>query len=242
MDFNFKLLDKIDNLVKLTNDFDSGFKIVFDLDPNDKLDEKNIEILYSITKNYILIRKEHGELLLMMNKLMNTVNMDNINNSNEQQKSKKTNKNNSQNNNNSDSDLGKYKLFYEISTFNTLLSNANDLINNIDYEYKKIAIKYPKFINKSRITMILIIPENDDKYDKLINELKSEYPENNYKIIKCGNKKNEINKCEKELEEYGIKIKSTKSLPKIYIINNSTISEIPLSKIDSTEEIKNLIE
>ena len=63
-----KLLDKIDNLVKLSDNFDTGFKKIYNLDSSSKLDETSIEILYSMTKNYILMRKEHGEMLLMMNK------------------------------------------------------------------------------------------------------------------------------------------------------------------------------
>jgi hypothetical protein len=231
-----KLLDKIDNLIKLSNDFDNGFKIIYEINVNE-LNKENIELLYSMTKNYILIRKEHGEILLIMHKFTNSLNMD-INKTLEKKSTKNISKINEDNN---DMDYSENtRLFYDLSTFNTLLGNINDLINNIDYEYKKIAIKYPNFINKKQMMIILVSQDSDDKYIKLIGELEKSHPEHKYKIIKCGNKKGDISKCEEELMEYEIKIKS-KSLPLIYIVNNSTVSEIPISKIDGIEPIKDMI-
>ena len=236
MDFNKKILDKIDNLVKLSSNFDSGFKTIFNLE-TEKINEENAEILYSMTKNYILLRKEHGEIILMFNKLVSSVNYDELT----EEPSKKTKK--SLENNNLDSKLGNFKFLYDISTFSTLTNNINDLINNIDYEYKKIALKYPKFINRRQITVILItLPDSDEKYKNMVNELKINYPEHKYKIIKCENEKADITKCEEELKDYNIKIKSMKSLPVIYVVNGTTITEIPISKIDNVEPIKNLIE
>jgi len=231
-----KLLDKIDNLIKLSNDFDNGFKNIYEKNI-DELNKENIELLYSMTKNYILMRKEHGEILLMMHKFTNSLNM-NINKTEEKKSTKNISKINE--NDNNTNDTGNTRLFYDLSTFNTLLGNINDLINNIDYEYKKIAIKYPNFINKKQMLIILVSKDSDDKYIKLMGELEQSYPEHKYKIIKCGNKKDDISKCEEDLKEYEIKIKS-KSLPLIYIVNNSTVSEIPISKIDGIEPIKDMI-
>lgn len=236
-----KILNKIDNLVKLSNDFDSGFKIIYNLDSSSQLDEAKIEILYSITKKYILIRKEHGELLLMINKFTNSIPFDNIFDEQVQTGGAKLIKNvKSDVIDITNTDETITKTLYDLSTFNTLIGNINDLINNIDYEYKKIAIKYPKFINKKQMLIILITKNLEDKYVKLMDEIKIEYSEHKYKIIKCEDKKEEITKCEEELKEYGIKIKP-KILPVIYIINDTTITEIPISKIDGIEPIKNLI-
>lgn len=245
MDFkNSKILDKINNLIKLSDDFDSGYKIIYELEPNIKMDEKNIEIIYSMTKNYIEMRKEHGEIISMMNNLTNKINTTNTENTtiNSVKKNKNVEiKTDSNNQTSLDEQL------YDLSTFATLLNNINDLINNIDYEYKKIALKYPKFINKNRVSIILISTEADEKYIKLIEKLKQEYPEYKYIILKCDNK-TDINKCENELEQYKIKIKSIKSLPIIYVISNETLTEIPISKInkidglDVLEPIKNLIQ
>lgn len=239
MDFNKKLIDKIDNLVKLSTEFDSGFKVIFELEP-DKINESNAEILYSMTKKYILMRKEHGELILMMNKQINSMNLEP-----KKDVDKEQNKKNKKNNIDKeiDKEIDNTMELYNVSTFNTLLSNANDLINNIDYEYKKIAIKYPKFINRGQIILILIqSPDTEPKYIKMIEELKNKHPEHKYKIINCSDTKSDITKCEEELNHFGIKFKSFKSLPIIYIKNNSTITEIPLSKINDIEPIKQLVE
>ena len=152
---------------------------------------------------------------------------------------KKQKKNKDKENLNTKSD--NLKLLYDISTFSTLVNNINDLINNVDYEYKKIAVKYPKFINKKQITVILITSSNSDKkYINMIEELKKEYPEHKYKVIVCQNE-NDISKCQEELEEYEIEVKSLKSLPEIYILNDSTINKIPISKLDNAEPLKKLL-
>jgi hypothetical protein len=247
MDFNKKILDKIDNLVKLSSEFDSGFKIIFNLETN-KINEKEADILYSMTKNYILIRKEHGiillmynEILLMHNKKLNLVDYDEYVNT-----AKQTNKNTTKNAKKSANDVEKMesmRTLYDISTFNTLISNINDLINNVDYEYKKIAIKFPKFINKSQMKLILITSsKTDEKYTNMFEELKTEHPEHKYHIVKCGDEKSDMEKCEKELADFNIKIKSLKSLPLIYIVNGTIITEIPIEKIGTIEPIKKLIE
>jgi hypothetical protein len=236
MDFNKQILDKIDSLINLSSIFDTGFKTVFNLE-TEVLNEENTDILYSMTKNYISIRKEHGEVILMFNKLMNSTSHDYNLFDNLAESSKKTKKSKEKDN----SKFENFKLLYDISTFSTLINNINDLINNIDYEYKKIAVKYPKFINNKQIMIILItLSSSDNKFTEMIVELKKEYPEHKYKIIKCEDDK-DILKCEEELKEYEIKIKSLKSLPLIYIVNGNTINEIPISKFDNIEPLKKLL-
>jgi hypothetical protein len=197
-----KILNKIDNLVKLSNDFDSGFKIIYNLEPSNQLNESNVELLYSMTKNYILMRKEHGGLLLMMNKFTNSINYnvdaDIQSGGASGGASGKSNKNisklNTINTTNSinNTDEENTKVLYDLSTFNTLLGNVNDLITNIDYEYKKISIRYPKFINIKQMTIIFISKDSGDKYSKLMDEIKIEYPEHKYIIIKCEDNKESI--------------------------------------------------
>lgn len=242
MNINKILIDKIENLVKLSSDFDSGFKIIYDI-PSNKIDNVNSEILYSLTKNYIEMRKIHGELLLIMNKLLNSNNLDldlDYNLNGDEKLNKKNLKKNISDDTIENSNTKILKPLYDISTFSSLLNNANELINNIDFEYKKIALKYPKFINKKPINCILITDGKNDKYIQMIEKLKIDYPENIYKIIYCKNNEDKI-KCNEELKELDIKIKMN-SLPLIYIINGSNIIEIPINKIDNIEHIKNLIE
>lgn len=231
MDLDKKILDKIDNIIKLSGDFDTGFKAVFDLDSS-KLNGETADILFAMTKNYINIRKEHGEIILMINKHISS-NTNLIDQKSTKDKTLDTK-----------IELDIPSLLYGISTFNTLLNNINDLINNIDYEYKKIAIKYPKFINSNPITIILVyspINPEDTKYTGMIGELKLAHPEYKYKIINCNGDKSDISRCEDELRDYDIKIKS-KSLPLIYIVNKSTTTEIPIGKIQDINPIKKLLE
>lgn len=230
MDLNKKIIDKINNLINQSSNFDSGFKIIFNLD-TDTLNEQNAEILYSMTKNYLLLRKEHGEIILMFNKLCNSISYDDI--LVETPKLQKKTKKNKENDN--------LKLLYDISTFNTLLNNVNDLINNIDYQYKKIAIKYPKFINKKPIIIILITPPNsNNKYINIINELKKIHTEHKYITIELSNDNDKNILKFEELKYYGIKY--TKDVPKIYIINGTTISDISLTHNQNLEQIKDLLE
>lgn len=242
MDLDKKILDKIDNLVKLSGYFDNGFKIIYDLDSS-KINSENVDILFDMTKNYINIRKEHGEIILILNKYINlNTNLIDLELS-KKEPSKTDNKKIKSETPNSKTEQDFSSLLYGISTFNTLLNNINDLINNIDYEYKKIAIKYPKFINSSPITIILVHSSNpeDTKYTDIIDELKLAYPEYKYKIINCNEDKTDISHYEDVLKDFDIKIK-LKSLPLIYIVNKSTITEIPIGKIQDINPIKKLIE
>jgi hypothetical protein len=219
MDFNKSVLEKINNLVKLTKQFDHDFKIIIDL-PNNVLDEKNIEHVLTLTNNYLLIRNIHGQLIVMMNKLINSTEV--------------------KNDNKDDNDEYIEKM-YEISTFSSLLSNISDLINNIDFQYKKIAVKYPKYINKKQFTIILITESNDENNEhiKLFNTIKTKYPENKYKIIIST--ESEMKKEVKKILNQYIKLTS-KKLPVLYIVDGSKFIEIPLDKIKDIESIKNILD
>lgn len=242
------ILDIIDNIVKLSDNFDKGFKTVFELEPGSKIDSSSADILYSMTKNYILIRKEHGELLLMMNNLLNSQTTNEKTNKKDSKKSSKSSNVDVDNGGEDFKNIDDLKVYYDISTFNTLLNNINDLINNIDFEYKKIALKFPKFINAKPMNIILISTDATNKYFKMIEELKQKYIQHKFMTIVCTNDKNSISKCNEELKKFNIKIKSFNSLPLIYIINGNTITEIPINKIgeieglDPMEPIKNLID
>ncbi len=212
MNFNKSILDKINNLVKLTKEFDQDFKIMIELTDN-VLDEKNIEHVIALTKNFLLIRNIHGQLIIIMNKLINL----------------------------SETNDEELKQMYEISTFTSLLSNISDLINNIDFQYKKIALKYPKYINKRQFEIILITESNDEnnEYIKLFNSIKSKYPENKYKIITTT--KLEMKKELTKILNQDIKTTS-KKLPILYIIDGIKFIEIPLDEIKDIESIQNILD
>jgi hypothetical protein len=68
MNTNKLLLEKIDNLVNLSVIFDELFKQVINF-PDGKIEAEQIQSVYSLTKNYVLIRAEHGSLILITNRL-----------------------------------------------------------------------------------------------------------------------------------------------------------------------------
>lgn len=220
--FNNDLIKKINNLVLLSKDFDENFKIIISLQ-DDSISEENITIIYQLTKNYILMRSEHGYLILLMDKLKNSINTEKkvIENTNDD-----------------------INMLYNLSSFTSILLNINDLINNIDFQFKKIALKYPDYINMKPMIIILCINNNSDnsdetnKYINIIEDIKKIHPENIYKIIKCSKSKTKINLD--EILEIDISIKIN-SLPSLYIINGDNIVEIPINKINDLESIKKII-
>jgi hypothetical protein len=216
MNFNKTVLDKIDNFISLTRNFDLNYKNVIAIQDNE-IKNEDIKYIYMITKYYIEIRTLHGELLLLIDELKSSLTLGKLSKQNDN-----TNK------------------LYDLSTFNSILLNINELITNIDYQYKKIAIKYPKFINKKPLTVLLLTDDDDEEnmYVKLINQIKKKNPENIYKIEKCKKSDKKI-KCDKILG-MGLTLKIT-SLPLLYIINGSNIVEIPIDKINDSESLSSLL-
>jgi len=224
MNFNKLLLDKIDNLVILSKEFDENYKKIIETIDNN-LDEKIINCIYTLTKNYISLRTIHGEIILLMNKYENYTG-ENI---------KKDDKDLNENSDN------KINKLYDLSTFYSIITNINELINNIDFQYKKIATKYPKYIGNKSLTVMLLIDENEDEnknvYTQLINKVKVKYPENIYKIIKVNKKeKKEKKKNLDKILGINLTLKIT-ILPTIYVINGTNIVELPLDKINNIEEV-----
>ncbi len=214
MNFNKKLFDKIDNIIKISKDFDENYKKVINIEYKNITDDI-IECIYALTKYYISLRSEHGNLILMMDEFKNSIDM-------------------------KDNNDNKINQLYDLSTFNSILTNINELITNIDFQYKKFAIKYPKFINKKPMT-ILLLTESDDEsneYVNLINQVKKQLPENIYKIVKC-NKSEKKFKCNKILD-INLTLKITE-LPMLFIINGTNIVEVPIDKFKDVNTLTNII-
>lgn len=216
MNINISLIKKIDNIVKLSNEFDNIFNSLIRItDPSD-LKSEQIEELYKLTQLFIFIRSEHGSLLILLDR--------------------KKEKINSESSELSDQLVNE---LYDLSTFNSIIINASELVSNIDYEFKRIAIMFPRFINKKPMTLILLTnnikPKN--KHIKMIEELKKINPENIYKVFECGVGQ-KVN-CGKILGK-SVNI-TVESLPSLYLINESNISTIPLDKIENVEKLAKMI-
>ena len=220
MNTNKLLLEKIDNIVNLSACFDECFKQVIHF-PDKIIEHEQFDLIYSLTKNYILIRAEHGSLILLMNRLdkAKSLEIDELKKMDDELKEK----------------------LYDISTFSSFMSNVGDLTNNIDFQYKKIALKYPRFINKKPFTIILVtneIEDKENKYIKLIENIKTRFPENYYKIVKCEQNDKKL-KCDKILGfEQTLKLKS---VPTLFIVNGTNIIEIPIQQIDNVDSISSIL-
>lgn len=207
MNLNKIILDKINKFVIVSKEFDTNYKNIIN---NDSMiiDENIIKIIYTLTTNYIELRKIHGNLLLLLDeyKGINNIEQDN-------------------------------KL-YDLSTFSSILANISELITNIDFQYKKIAIKFPKLINKKPLLVLLLTDGENNLITELFNKIKEEVPENIYKIILCSKTDDKI-KCN-EIIGMNLTLKIT-SLPMLYIINNTNITEIPIDKITDIVTLKSLL-
>ena len=216
MNFNKTVLDKIDNFVLQSKEFDNNYQNVLTIQ-NDKINDENRKSIFMVTKYYIELRTIHGELILLVDEFKKMINSPKSLNLNEN-----TNK------------------FYDLSTFCSILSSVNELITNIDFQYKRIAIKYPNFINKKPLMILLLTNDDneDNKFVKLLNDVKIQVPENIYKIIKCNKSEKKI-KCDKIL---GVNLTlKIPTLPILFIINGSNIVEIPIDKFDDSNVLKDLI-
>jgi hypothetical protein len=210
------LLQKINNILKLAEDFEELNKKILLID-----EENNIpENMFKLTHLLVLIRAEHGSLILLFDKM-------------------KTN------NLNKSTELNDEFIenCYDISTFNSTLQNITSVVDNIDFKFKTLATKYPKFVNLHPTYVILMLkdypPEKENKalVDILL-ELQKELPENCYKVIFC----EESEKCKVKLNEIinkDVNVTVTE-FPSIYIVTDNNITEIRKDQF-SKESLKDLL-
>ena len=147
MDTNiFNLSNNIENILKKSTDFDFICSDILD-----DLNSKNVrEKVENLTKNYINIRKSHGELLLLENNFKKNIN-----------KNIKLQKGGSKNE------------LYDLSTFTSIIENVSNVVNNIDFEFKKIALLFPQFIGDNKQNVLYFKDKNkNSKYSKWVDDIK----------------------------------------------------------------------
>ena len=214
MNFNILLVKKIENIINMSSNFDALTVSILD----DVTSDKNTENMYNLTSVYMLIRAEHGGIIILNDKLKDDITkMDTTLNDNTINK------------------------LYDLSTFTSIIENINNLISNIDFEYKKIVLMFPKLVNNKPLDIILITNTIDksNKYVEIIENAKSNHKEHNYHVVECVENGKTI-KCDKFLKR---KLSlNVKSLPVLYIINNSNITEIPINTINSANDLIELLE
>jgi hypothetical protein len=205
MDLNISLIKKIESILEMSSKFD---KICTDiLSGNVEINESSIKNIKELTSLYMLIRAEHGSIIIINDKMKKDINVEQLT---------KT-----------DSIINK---LYDLSTFTSISENINNLVSNMDFEFKKIALMYPKLINKNTNHLLLFVEKIDEKnkYIKMIEEVKKLRPENEYHVIECKNNNNKID-CSSMV---GMKLSLTiDKLPCLYLVNGTNIAEIPIDQL-----------
>ncbi len=218
MDINNSLIKKIDNIVKLTNEFDMIYSVLTKTyKQGQEVSPDDVENIYKLTKLYIFLRSEHGSILILLDRLKDTI------------KSGST-----------QLDDNLVNKLYDLSTFNSIVENVSNLISNIDFEYKKIALLFPKYMNKKPLTVVLLSDdlERDKQYVKIIEDITKLNNQHIYKVINC--KQGEKVNCG---NIYGRKINITvEKLPSLYMINDDNIVELPLKQISDANALNNMLE
>jgi len=208
----FNLSNNIENILKKSTDFDLiCANILDDVGAND------ISIkVEKLTNNYINIRKSHGELLLFENNFKKNIN-----------KNIKLQKGGSKNE------------LYDLSTFTSIIENVSSVVNNIDFEFKKIALLYPQYIGENKKNILFFKDKNkNSKYSKWIDEIKDTRNNINFDIVELSEENKKYNLSKLTSEDIDIEIKN---LPSLFIIKNNNLIEIQLDNIKNIDEFKKII-
>ena len=222
-DLTNSLITKTNNIINYLEKFDNIFKILIEIKNKKMLLPENIKQIAEITELFIFIRGEHGSLILILDKFKKSILADTDTTISDEL----INKN------------------YTLSTFFSIIESISAVIGNIDFEYKQIALKFPNFINKKKLTLILVVnnkehkqqKENEnDKFINIIHELQKLSPENVYKIITTNDKIINV----KDIVNKDLDL-NIKSFPSLFMINGDVITEISLEQNNTLEQIKNLI-
>jgi hypothetical protein len=223
MDSNIiNLSSKIENIIKNSTEFDNICIDVLSDVTNNNINKK----IYNLTTHYMDIRRNHGELLLMENNLKKNINKKIKNNIKLQKGGKPVDNNNG---------------LYDLSTFTSIIDNVSNVVNNIDFEFKKIALMFPKYINTNKENVLFFKERNKNtKYSKWIEEIKEDNNDMDINIIELSSNDIDSKYNLSKISSNDIDIK-IKNLPSMYIMNNDNITEIELKGIKNINEFKNYL-
>jgi hypothetical protein len=213
MDTNiFNLSNNIENILKKSTDFDYICSDILD-DLNSKNAREKVE---NLTKNYINIRKSHGELLLLENNLKKNIN-----------KNIKLQKGGSKNE------------LYDLSTFTSIIENVSNVVNNIDFEFKKIALLYPQYIGDNKQNVLYFKDKNkNSKYSKWVDDIKEKKNNINFEIVELSDDNKKYNLSKLTSEDIDIEVKN---LPSLFLVKNNNLIEVQLGNIKNIDELKNIL-
>jgi len=213
MDSNiFNLSNNIENILKKSTDFDLTCTDILE-----DLTAKDINIkIEKLTNNYINLRKSHGELLLLENNFKKNIN-----------KNIKLQKGGSKNE------------LYDLSTFTSIIENVSTVVNNIDFEFKKIALLFPQHIGENKQNVLYFKDKNkNSKYSKWVEEIKETKDNINFDIVELSEDNKKYNLSKLTSEDIDIEVKN---LPSLFIVKNNNLIEIQLGNIKNIEELKKIL-
>ena len=216
MDFNISLIKKIESILEMSGKFDKICTVILSGDVD--LTKSSIKNIKELTSLYMLIRAEHGGIIVLNDKMKKDINTQDS----------------------SLSDILINKL-YDLSTFTSISDNINNLVSNVDFEFKKIALMYPKLINKQTNHLLLFVKNGDkeNKYIKMIEDIKKLRPENEYHIVECKSSDKKID-CG---EMVGMKLSlGIEKLPCLYLVNGSNIAEIPMNQLKNCGDLIKMLD
>ena len=205
MDLNISLIKKIESILEMSGKFDKICTII--LSGNVDLNESGIKNIKELTSLYMSIRAEHGGIIVLNDKMKKDIGT----------------------HDSSLSDTIINKL-YDLSTFTSISDNINNLVSNVDFEFKKIALMYPKLINKRTNHLLLFVKtiNKEDKFIKMIEDVKKLRPENEYHVVECKESDKKVD-CSKMV---GMKLSlGIDKLPCLYLVNGTNIAEIPMDQL-----------
>lgn len=205
MDLNISLIKKIESILEMSGKFDKICTEI--LSGNVDLNESSIKNIKELTSLYMSIRAEHGGIIVFNDKMKKDAGK--------------------QNSSLSDTIINK---LYDLSTFTSISDNINNLVSNVDFEFKKIALMYPKLINKRTNHLLLFVKtiNKEDKYIKMIEDVKKLRPENEYHVVECKESDKKVD-CGKMV---GMKLSlGIDKLPCLYLVNGTNIAEIPIDQL-----------
>jgi hypothetical protein len=206
------LTSNIDNIIKKSTEFDYICNNIIENSVTEDI-RNNIE---KLTNDYINIRKNHGELLLLEINLKKDIN-----------KNIKLQKGGSSNE------------LYDLSAFTSIIQNVTEIVNNIDFEFKKIALLYPQHIIQNKKNVLFFKDKNkNSKYSKWIENIKETNNNIDFDIIELSDNNNKYNLSKLTSEDIDIEVKR---LPSLFVVKNNNLVEIQLNNIKNIEELKNII-
>lgn len=171
----------------------------------------NVDILYGLVECYIEIRKYHGIIIKLYNEFEKSV------------------------------DINNERDMYDLSSYNSIIDNIKNLIQNVDFQYKQFASYYPDLIDNNSVTVLLIINEKETEKDlnliNLLNKVKRDKYQNKYKVMKMKKNKSSV-----KLNVNKNKITlNPKSVPSLYLLRKNNLLEVPGDNIQNENVMASII-